>query len=299
VNRQETTAVKMAATGPLAEMEDSKDHTTAVAFDCIVTGSNQVGDWAVGKRAWCCEHAQQGCRSSYSDAASVGDVATTTNPATTKTFDCMNDYQNWRWSWTDTKRTWCCEHKGLGCKNDGVDTSAKAGVYHDCRASPTNVRSEWSDEKQNWCCKHQGVACSAVNPAARTGGHVVHNAKQGTAQKFDCLMDLADFRTKWAEDKKVWCCEHRNVACSVKYHKGHRVWFSRRFEAHGTQSLSMQNMGSSVQVLTGVAAACMLAVGSVLGIRRRNALRAHWHLAYDNFPSSGSDFFEANSWDSA
>jgi len=236
----------------------------------------------------------------YSDAAPVGGVATTTNPATTtETFDCMNDYQNWRWSWTDSKRTWCCEHKGLGCKHVGVEASAKIGVYHDCKASPTNLRSAWSDDKQNWCCKNQGVACDAVNPTVRTGGHVANVEKQDSDKKFDCLKDLANFKTKWLEDKKVWCCEKKNIGCSVKYHKGHRVWFSRRFEVHAAQSLNMQSMRSSVQVLAGVAAACMFVAGAGLGFRRRNGMYAERHPSYANFLGGGSDLADVSSLASA
>merc|ERR1712039_780446 len=177
-----------------------------------------------------------------------------------------------------------------GCKRDGVEASAKGGVYHDCKASPTNIRSGWSDEKQKWCCKNQGVACAAVNPTARTGGHIVHVEKAGSPAKFDCMMDIADFKTKWHEDKKVWCCEKKNIGCSVKYHKGHRVWFSRRFELQSiSQPQKLQSISSIVQVVAGAAAACMLAFGAVLVFRRRSALYSWRHPSYVNFLGGGSD----------
>merc|ERR1712039_989319 len=103
-----------------------------------------------------------------------------------------------------------------------------------------------------------------------------HVEKAGSPAKFDCMMDIANFKTKWHEDKKVWCCENKNVGCSVKYHKGHRVWFSRRFELDETQSQRLQSVSSPAQALAALTA-CMLAVGAVLIFRRRDPLYLQRH----------------------
>jgi len=83
----------------------SSPWTTSLPYDCNVdfVDCNRclLDRWSVGKRIWCCRHAQRGC-----------DVPDST---TKEGYDCSVGLTNWKIGWSDSKKSWCCHHGGKGC----------------------------------------------------------------------------------------------------------------------------------------------------------------------------------------
>lgn len=133
---------------------------------------------------------------------------------------------------------------------------------------------------------------SQTQPAVGDGGHVGYVVRadkpdsERPSSAHNCLMDLADFVTKWPEDKKTWCCDQKGIGCNVKYHKGNRVWFSRKFNDEDKAAQQVQQASHHVQILAGIAAACFLAVGTVLAFIRRGMLGGSIRdPSYSSFPA--------------
>lgn len=86
-------------------------------------------------------------------------IATLSPKPTSGQFDCNAGYANWAIGWSRIKKTWCCEHKHMGCTKSLPSTTHK--VY-DCSAGYINWQHGWSKGKKDWCCKQEGRGCTAT-----------------------------------------------------------------------------------------------------------------------------------------
>mmetsp|Transcript_69977 Transcript_69977/g.135047 ORF Transcript_69977/g.135047 Transcript_69977/m.135047 type:complete len:639 (-) Transcript_69977:39-1955(-) len=91
-------------------------------------------------------------------------------------FECKEEDDG---NWTDAKRLWCCESKGLGCP-------------FICAAHMDEMDG-WTEQKKLWCCENQGIACPMdVFPS--------YDCKDG---------DPKD----WTEEQRAWCCLPDSERC--------------------------------------------------------------------------------------
>merc|ERR1712032_1291198 len=72
----------------------------------------------------------------------------------------------------------------------------------------------WSVAKKEWCCMNKEIACTTTlipkqvlvpgpGPDATT-----------TSEPYDCTAGYSNWRAGWSDDKKAYCCTHRNMGCA-------------------------------------------------------------------------------------
>jgi len=146
------TAIGTASTAPMAA---STSEASSQAYDCEAGIPGADSAWSPEKRRWCCQHVNISCSVPFGlfmTSAAPGTVVTTT----TTPFDCQAGRQNWEMGWSRRKKSWCCQHQGLGCP------AGNASAFYDCWDGLPTPDSGWSPEKRDWCCQNQGVACPVI-----------------------------------------------------------------------------------------------------------------------------------------
>jgi len=142
-------------------------------------------------------------------------------------YDCSEDYRDWKKMWEPEKKTWCCQKERRGCE-DGTGyevaagtQAAAAGGRFDCTSTelwslaqvdyccreqnlgcPTSTKAFdcstkelWPLEKRMWCCTNEQLGCGAEDDG------------------FDCSMGDEDPLKGWSDEKKEYCCQHETVGC--------------------------------------------------------------------------------------
>merc|ERR1712003_533211 len=66
--------------------------STTTNFECEAGQARWRTAWSVEKKAWCCEHAGEGCE-----------------------YDCHAGYDVWEKGWSTDKKAWCCMAESRGC----------------------------------------------------------------------------------------------------------------------------------------------------------------------------------------
>eukprot|EP00929_Paragymnodinium_shiwhaense_P062261 TRINITY_DN31089_c0_g1_i1.p1 TRINITY_DN31089_c0_g1~~TRINITY_DN31089_c0_g1_i1.p1 ORF type:complete len:625 (+),score=128.51 TRINITY_DN31089_c0_g1_i1:84-1958(+) len=64
-------------------------------YDCREDISNWESAWSEGKKEWCCNFRNVGCK-----------------------FDCQEAAETWDTSWSKEKEIWCCHNKHVGCRGE-------------------------------------------------------------------------------------------------------------------------------------------------------------------------------------
>jgi len=102
-------------------------------YDCNAALGNFHRAWSAPKKKWCCQNEQKGCDGNgppqqtagpgmywkhvnvdgyWTWEAIAGDrMASDMGPA----YDCQAGLGNFHLGWAASKKSWCCEHDGLGC----------------------------------------------------------------------------------------------------------------------------------------------------------------------------------------
>lgn len=99
-------------------------------------------------------------------------------------FDCQAGFFNWKRSWSEAKKSWCCQHHDRGCQT--------ASSPFDCTVGAVVRPEDWSEQKKTWCCAYENTGC---------------------APSHDCDAGFANWSTAWSEPKKQWCCIHAQKGC--------------------------------------------------------------------------------------
>eukprot|EP00435_Cladocopium_sp_Y103_P002115 s5143_g1.t1 len=132
---------------------DHEEHITS--FNCNEGFSNWYHGWSPLKKKYCCAHEDRGCPgSSHGHWEMHGHASAHVEgggKATGKIYDCGAGFSNWLQGWSDSKKSWCCDHESKGC------------VKHHCF---TGTISDWNEDKRDWCCRtHQrGCAHTTLSP---------------------------------------------------------------------------------------------------------------------------------------
>lgn len=93
-------------------------------YDCRKGFSGWQVGWSVSKQAWCCDNYQRGCMPDHT--ALVHDDRRTV-PRLSAQYHCHRDIKNFRTTWSAEKRSWCCEHVGIGCR---IDYTRTGHIYY-------------------------------------------------------------------------------------------------------------------------------------------------------------------------
>jgi len=140
-------------------------------------------------------------------------------------------------SWTSDKRTWCCDHSGVGCGKGRSGRDERQSGEFNCQAGIDEWDTKWSDRKKLYCCGH--VGCSrkiGKNPydcnvgfsnwkkgwsSGKKDWCCEHHKKACPEEDIghDCAKDVTEWHSKWSADKKAWCCTHHDLGCEVKADK--------------------------------------------------------------------------------
>ena len=86
-------------------------------------------------------------------------------------YDCHEGYSNWYFGWSAHKKSWCCDHRSMGCPGTwhgsyhlhthvfAAGVGHAEGRIYDCGAGFSNWMQGWSDSKKDWCCHQQSRGC--------------------------------------------------------------------------------------------------------------------------------------------
>jgi len=87
----------------------------------------------------------------------------------TPTYECYDELSNWRFSWSQHKKQWCCMHEHQGCEGGmhGYGHHYAARPF-DCTASHGNWQAAWSEPKKNYCCNMHNLGCVSLWEAHKT-----------------------------------------------------------------------------------------------------------------------------------
>jgi len=131
-----TTSAKSAKEAALA--------ATSLPFTCKAGLAHWEKGWSLRKKAWCCQHEQQGCPPEDKDLP----------------YNCEHGHRSCHHCvpnrWSDKKTAWCCQHDGTGCPT----TSTTNSESFDCNVGATNWKKGWSSKKKDWCCQHGHVGAA-------------------------------------------------------------------------------------------------------------------------------------------
>jgi hypothetical protein len=133
-------------------------------------------------------------------------------------FDCRAGFDARATGWSETKKSWCCTHKGFDCfdcqagrdmwssgwseskkayccpRTHGLCSSGREHGSFDCDAALSNFERAWSKAKKDHCCSHEQKGCAAHH-------------------QFDCDAALNNWKRAWSQEKKDWCCKHAGKGC--------------------------------------------------------------------------------------
>lgn len=99
-------------------------------FNCSSGYDNWVSKWSLGKRFYCCLRTHRGCptpppRATAQPARALArrqpPAAEGASPVAAREtgsrvlFDCYLGFSEWKKTWSESKRDWCCRHGGRGC----------------------------------------------------------------------------------------------------------------------------------------------------------------------------------------
>jgi len=134
-------------------------------------------------------------------------------------YDCIADFGNWKHTWSESQRRWCCKHYDRGCdgRDDGVPE-------YDCTDDYLHWADAWSPARARWCCESNGRGCplsssGAPAPAIKLAlpelQPISHQGASGGGRlggiKFDCTVGLPGF---WPQTQSAWCCVQAGQGCS-------------------------------------------------------------------------------------
>ncbi|CAK9053106.1 Ribosomal RNA small subunit methyltransferase NEP1 (18S rRNA (pseudouridine(1248)-N1)-methyltransferase) (18S rRNA Psi1248 methyltransferase) (Nucleolar protein EMG1 homolog) (Protein C2f) (Ribosome biogenesis protein NEP1) [Durusdinium trenchii] len=175
-----------------------------VPYDCDHQPEHM---WSHTKKAWCCEHWDQGCPTTTvkpTPAAPKFPMAPGAAPtapgvggppggpvvsrAQSSDEDCFTDVLNWQRDWTISKQNFCCEKHGIACR------AALTTAAFDCDEDYHKWTELWSYRKKLYCCLHHERGCPAKG-----------EAEMGSSESFDCAAGYGDWEA-WEQKKKEWCC---------------------------------------------------------------------------------------------
>eukprot|EP00440_Ansanella_granifera_P023980 gb/GFBE01026043.1/.p1 GENE.gb/GFBE01026043.1/~~gb/GFBE01026043.1/.p1 ORF type:complete len:633 (+),score=89.83 gb/GFBE01026043.1/:1-1899(+) len=124
--------------------------------------------------------------------------------------------------WSDTKKSWCCEHYGLHCSTtlappvtyptttgprfmwvpipvtpspEPVSEEEAEEEAHDCYVDVLKWH-DWALSRQRWCCNHHGIACA---PEHRSG-----------TGPYDCA---DQYPNQWPSEQVDYCCMNYGRGC--------------------------------------------------------------------------------------
>lgn len=151
-------------------------------------------------------------------------------------FNCKLGIENWRLSWPDKKKRWCCLHRGAGCLAGMVRASTTTTTTTRPTRAPRTIApvtpspalsqpfnceeglekwgKMWHKEKRAWCCKHEGRACDTSTVLPTT---------TAAPPEFRCLEEKT---VEWTRNERKWCCDKHAKGCKPSYDclKGYFNW---------------------------------------------------------------------------
>ena len=110
---------------------------------------------------------------------------------------------------SESRSAWCCAHEHVACP---LNATTSINESYDCK--PGNL-SDFMRQSE-WCCEHQGAACNASSfcLGEMTKEERAFCCKHGVCEvQYDCS-HAEDWKSDWTEARAVWCCKHRQVACT-------------------------------------------------------------------------------------
>mmetsp|Transcript_1980 Transcript_1980/g.4742 ORF Transcript_1980/g.4742 Transcript_1980/m.4742 type:complete len:749 (+) Transcript_1980:79-2325(+) len=148
-----------------------KDPTSPLSYDCNNGYIEWRIRWSAGKQAWCCLHANRGCRTTSTESPWSAVETTATVPPeiseavldlSHESYDCSQGAEAWN-TWAEEQRNWCCEVEGRGCLASVVMAPATDALFVPSDCGPGEGRAQgWSEEKKVYCCGQVGRGCPSA-----------------------------------------------------------------------------------------------------------------------------------------
>lgn len=173
---------------PMVHDDDDATHTAPSKrpflkpFNCE-SGLPSSHDWSVVKKRWCCTYENKGCpdrpdpsaapygkalhfsQPASRDATSSAplDYEHYEKPTSSATFDCNEDYENWKFGWSSAKAQYCCRTAGRGCTG-GAHERTEHRNKPMTQVSDVSVKSEASPRR--WFLASPGNRAYLALPVA-------------------------------------------------------------------------------------------------------------------------------------
>mmetsp|Transcript_26976 Transcript_26976/g.52073 ORF Transcript_26976/g.52073 Transcript_26976/m.52073 type:complete len:804 (+) Transcript_26976:66-2477(+) len=114
------------------------------------------------QRAWCCSNRAVGCSTT---------TAFATRAREPQLYICNVGIETCTATWTNRKRIWCRQHKGITCQL----TTQAPGLLLDCN----NMTRSWTLDERKLCCDHQPELCGSEQLfnqwTSRTSSKMLHD----------------------------------------------------------------------------------------------------------------------------
>lgn len=192
--------------------------------------------WSKGKKKWCCHFDNLGCEEEEqeeghdiekapSSSSSLvvtsdkfGSSSSTAPPTTLEPHDCQNELSCWESTWSDSKKSWCCEHYHLGCASVVADATTTTAAQATTSPMTTTISAATAAKIQN-----APEAQPAESEEATTTAEGVHNltvGEDGGDPPYECReyagdVDDDNSQEAWPAEQQAWCCQHELKGCTT------------------------------------------------------------------------------------
>lgn len=117
--------------------------STSEAFDCHAAYNNFFRAWSPSKKKWCCTMKKMGCEGDSAPSVDPGVgmmwkhvqvngywtwQAVASGGVVKLPYDCHAGLTHRSTGWSPGKKTWCCQHKQIGCMDVSAGAAAGAGA---------------------------------------------------------------------------------------------------------------------------------------------------------------------------
>jgi hypothetical protein len=142
------------------------------SFDCSAAPDEE--EKMMKHRLCYCHEVINGISELVDDDDVRGEVSSASKEGTTsEPYDCAAGFGHWETGWSDSKKEWCCENKGIGCEGETkelFDIFSSLITAHDC----WHVDFEdWSSTQTLWCSREHGVHVTTKTGARYIGRSLV------------------------------------------------------------------------------------------------------------------------------
>lgn len=181
--------------------------TTSEPYDCTTDLKTCTSSWSLPRQKWCCDNYARGCPT----------MTTTRVP-----YDCR---QGIVYTWALDKKAWCCDRYSIGCPTTSAPPAPAScdsictygGKAHSCRQRYQFAAAHQFLNQPNACESAKALVrseCAVCDSCRlRDSGCTTPAPTTPAPPLFNCNSGITTWEKTWSDEKKVFCCKNRGIAC--------------------------------------------------------------------------------------